>query len=509
MTFRQFFTFAIATTTLLFVSCGGDDNVPTGGDNPQPEQPEDKPATEAPFTIEVLDITATEARVSVSPDDKSAKYYFDILRELYYNEYNDKFGFQRFIDNTINGLMTSNSMTKEDVLKRILSSGDDSYGFTGLEAGSVYYAVAMGIDEDGKITTDIAVQKFSTTEVAPSTNVFDLSVGGTTYTGVSYDIKPSNAAEQYVLIPWNKPLVDQMSDAEFIKHCLAARSDIEEFIYTGNQSGVIDSCAPGRDYYLIAFGYEGGVATTGVTKVPFTTKSGGDPAACSFTFEVSSIEYDRAYMKVTPSAKHTVFFWHTVEKAYFNKLTAEKGEAEAMKDILKESLAPFAQDFGNIYDALEIISSYDDVSVEGTIYGLQQGTEYIPWAVCIDNHGEAAAAFVMGESFTTKADNIAECTVSVKGTFSEGSDGKAVLVSTVTPDTKCAGFYNVIFMGDLTDTPRQTMLNNLIRDDYFKNMNPCVFEKCPWNQTVTAVAVGYDTEGNFGPIAIDVFTPTK
>lgn len=512
MTFRRFLGFASACFALLLVACGGNDNIPSGGENnggtEEPDQP-DGPQRKVPFTIEVLDITETAARVSIFPENKGTKYYFDILREQYYNEYNDKFGFQRFIDNTVKNLMEANNMTKEQVLSRILSSGDDSYGFTGLEAGSVYYAVAMGIDDNGLINTDIAVKKFSTKEVEQSSNTFNISVGTATYTGVTYSVKPSNSAEQYVLIPWNKTTVDKMNDKEFIKHCIKTRSDIEEFVVTGEQKGVIDICVPGRDYYLVAFGYQGGVATTGVTKVPFTTKSGGDPAACTFTFEVSNIEYDRVYMKVTPSAKHTVFFWSVVEKNYYNQVVAAIGKEDGMKSVLAESLAPFAQDFGSIHDALEFISSYDDVSVEGTTYGLQQGTEYIPWAVCIDNNGEAVAPFVMGESFRTKADNISDCKITVKGSWKTGSDGKAVLISTATPDSNCAGFYNVIFQGDLTGASRQSLLNNIIRDQMFQNLNPCIFEKCPWNQTVTAAAVGYDKDGNYGEIAIDVFTPVK
>ena len=151
----------------------------------------------------------------------------------------------------------------------------------------------------------------------------------------------------------------------------------------------------------------------------------------------------------------------------------------------------------------------DEVSVEGTTYGLQQGTEYIPWAVCIDNNGKAIADFAMGESFTTKSDTVAECKVSVKGSFFAGDDGLAVVRSTATPDSKCAGFYNVIFQGDLTGAERQTLLNNLIRDPYFKNRKVVEFAKCAWGQPVSAVAVGFDSDGNFGEIAIEVFTPTK
>ena len=501
---KRIFKFAIlCATTLAMVACGGGEDNPAGSDDGT-QTPE--PEVDA-LKIEVLDITAVSARVSVSPKEKKSKYYFDILRAEYYREYNEQFGFQRFIDNTINSLMKANSLTKEEVLSRILSAGDDSYGFTNLSADTEYYAVAMGVDDSGLISTSIYSLPFKTDVAKQSDNTFQISIGSATYTGTTYSVKPADKSEKYVLIPWNKPIVDQLGD-KFIDHCIKSRSDIGDYIVSGDQSGIIDSCFPNREYYLVAFGYEGGLATTALSKAPFTTKSGGDPALCNFTFEVSDIQYDRAYMKVTPSTKYNNFFWSVVDKSYYEELSNTIGEEEAMKSVLAESLAPFATDFGNIYDALEIITSYKDVSTEGTTYGLTQGTEYIPWAVCIDNHGKAAAPFVMGTPFKTKNDIISDCTISVKGSFEMDSDGKAVLISTATPDIKCAYFYNVIFSGDLSDASRQSLMNNIINLG-FKNERVVRFDKCPWNQVVTAIAVGVDKDGNFGEIAMDIFTPTK
>ena len=231
MTIRQLFSFVTILATLLFTACGGED-IPTNNNNndgtEEPVDP-DKPKPESAFTIEISELSATGARVTVAAKDSKSKFYFDILREEYFNNYNDRLGFQNFFDNTVQGLMTSNSMSKEDVLSRILSSANDSYGFTGLEAGSVYYAVAMGVDEkSGLLTTDVDIVKFTTLEVEHSANTFDMSVGTSTYTGTSYSVKPSITNESYVLIAWNKKVVDQMSDTEFIDHCLKTRSDIND-----------------------------------------------------------------------------------------------------------------------------------------------------------------------------------------------------------------------------------------------------------------------------------------
>lgn len=491
------------------VACSSGEKIDNGGNNENgstnnPEQPEKV----APFKVEVLDITATTARVSVSPESKGEKYYFDLLREEFYNEYNDKYGFQQFIDKTINDLMTANSLSKAEVLQRILSAGDDSYGFTNLNAGCKYYAVAMGIDNNGTINTEIVSQPFSTLNVEASDNSFAITVGSVNYTSVSYTVKPSNNSDSYVLMYWNKPTVDKLGDEAFIEHCIKSRSDIGDFVVVGEQSNKFEECVPGREYYLVAFGYNGGLATTGLTKVPFTTKAGNNPSTCTFKFEVSNIQYDRAYMVVTPSKNYNAFFWSVIEKNYYEQRSAEIGHDATMNEALAQTIDPFAQDFGSIHDALDYITSYGGVNVEGTTYGLQQGTEYIPWAVCIDNNGNAIAPFAMGESFTTKSDSVADCKITVKGSFYEDVDGMAVVVSEATPDKKCAGYYNVIFLGDQSSASRQTLLNNILNMG-FKDTPKVEFNKCRWNNTVTAVAVGYDSDGNFGEIAVDVFTPKK
>ena len=238
----KLFRFTTVFAAFMFlVACGGGENIGSGNENnPDPEIPAEK----SPFRVEVLDITATAARVSVFPTEKKAKYYFDILQANYYNEYNEQFGFQRFIDNTINSLMKANSMTKEDVLSRILSVGDDSYGFTTLKADSEYYAVAMGIDESGMITTKIVAVPFKTEAAKQSDNTFNMQVSGITYNGASYTVTPTNKTDKYVLIPWNKPIVDQLGD-KFIEHCLNTRSDIEDYVVSGVQQGRLDSCVPG------------------------------------------------------------------------------------------------------------------------------------------------------------------------------------------------------------------------------------------------------------------------
>jgi hypothetical protein len=367
-----------------------------GNTDPNPDVPQDV----SPFSIEVVDIKARSAKVTINPADKTAKYFSDVLRAEYYTAYNEQFGFQRFIDMTINSLMATNSTTKEEVISQILTSGSTSSTFTNLDTDSQYYAVAMGIDEDGKITTQTVAMPFKTKAIRQSDNTFDIQVCDVTYTGANYTVTPTNKDEKYILVPWNKYTVELLDD-DFSSHCINSLSDIENFVVSGDQNSHFESAIPGRDYYLVAFGYEDGEATTTLFKSQFTTKIAANFSSCKFTFTVNNIQNSSVDISVTPSVKNAPFLWGIVETEYFETLVQQIGTQECMKMILSETIAPFATTFGNKYDALEAITSFNDINTKRSIDNLTPGAEYIPWAVTIDNHGNATTELVMGESFKT------------------------------------------------------------------------------------------------------------
>lgn len=520
--FRLFATIAFLCTTMALVGCNPDAPLPDDDDKEQTkpdeqEKPDDEPQKpeppqDAPFTVEVIDITSTEARVSVSPNDKQTTYYFDILRKEYYTEYETVLGWQRFIDNTITSAGAALQLEdRTEILKRMLSSGDDSYGFTNLMAATDYYAVAMGVDKTtGAITTAIAAVPFKTAEPAVSTNSFAITLSDITYSGAKMTVKPSDAEDQYIIDIVSKLLVDEMGDEQYMAHCIQNRGNLVS-LSKGEVSTTIDSCQPGRDYYVAVFGYEGGMATTALTKESFSTKAGGDPSECKFDFAISNITYDTADISITASDPHVVFYWDAIDKELYEMALAEAG-ADADK-IMREQLAGhldiYKQDFlGNIYETLEVIGSYGKTNTQGmTIYGLTEDTVYLPWAVCINAQGEPIGEFCFGTPFVTQADVISEAVVSVKGSYYMGSDGRAVLASEVTCNDKVVNFYNSIFAGDLTGTTRRSLIENLVQRG-FKNQQLVMFDKCPWS-VATALAVGEDKSGNYGEVVMEIIHPNK
>ena len=152
---KSLFRLAIILLSLFCcTACGGKEQ----SGNDQTDTSEEV----AEFAIAVSDITATSARVAITPKSKYIKYYFDVLRADYYRVYHEQYGFQRFINATINTLTTKDSISKDEALALLLSTGNTSYNFTSLDPDTEYYVVVMGIDINGQISTEVYSESFNT-----------------------------------------------------------------------------------------------------------------------------------------------------------------------------------------------------------------------------------------------------------------------------------------------------------------------------------------------------------
>ena len=146
-------TIFISTLALLCGACTNGVDDPVGAI---------RPGESTPFYLEVTEITATSAQVSVIPKDKTAKYHFDVLTADYFDLFNDQYGFQRFVDSCIKNLMEIKAMTREEVLELMLLTGDNSHIFSDLSTDSNYHAVVIGTDDSGTISTDVITLPFKT-----------------------------------------------------------------------------------------------------------------------------------------------------------------------------------------------------------------------------------------------------------------------------------------------------------------------------------------------------------
>ena len=510
---RKFFAIVMAVASLVTgVACQNDGGVKDEGSSV--------------FDIKIYEITAVGADVEINPKEYDGGYYFDALNEKAYKHFKSV-GFQEFIDNEVEKRMATYDISKSEALDGMLSFSNDGFTFLTLYPDTKYYVIAVGVDDNGQLSTDVAVKSFKTNNVEQSKNKFEITIGKVSYNGAAFEVEPSVAKDKYFVDVWNKAIVDDLGDKEFMKYCVDVYQSmgmLDMKCTTGAKSYAnTGECQPGRDYYVVAFGFDDGYPTTALTKKEFSTTRNTNPEKCTFQFEVSNIQHDRATISVLPSDKYCVYATDLVRKADLEQLmTAESlTQQQALARVLSDLLDTVQSDLQiTRAEATEVITFYgaaeDNANGkhEDTRRYLKEQTEYIAWAVAVDTYGKPLSTFAVSEPFTTTVEVVSNVTakVSVEKYFDGGklngySDSQAVVPIKVEVSENVAHWYVALYAGDITYASRQTIISNLKSSGY-KDVSPLVTTSV-WNMEVTAVAIAEDADGNVGDPSFQVFTCRK
>ncbi len=523
--------FFILTGISMFTACEDPNTQEPPQEEPDtPEKPDDpKDTTELKsvlFEIELTDLNPTGVNMRVMPIDYEGGYYFDVLKSESY-EYASDNGWQGFLDYTFGSIAEANMITIEEVLKSLTSYGTDEWTFMGLDYNTDYYAVVMGIDSLGQLTSEIVSEPFKTPNVEMSLNTFEITVSNATYNGADYTIVPSNKEEAYFSCIVSKVIADQFTtDEELAAYCMSIFPDVNAMLKKGDMSYTNDGmCQPGREFYVIAFGFESGVVTTPIAKESFATITDGDPATCEFTFKTGIITHDRAEVFVTPSNQFNVFFVNIIATEDINFFMEEYNttDRQAMMNrywteeflpVISQEMTPaqFA-DMASIWG--DIVGGTDAIDFKF----LSKETEYIVYAVCLDAEGNPAGDFHFSEPFTTESEIVSQATADIEVlAYFNGSEltgeynykGFAVVVCSITVSEDAVNWYSDLFANDVSSSNRYNLLNNLVGDYSLSEKNVKTMIKIAyWDDPCSALAVAQDADGNYGLVDIEVITCKK
>lgn len=177
---------AVIAASLLFAACDNDEETEKRGPGPDPE-----PETELSFACDVTDITASSARVIVSPTDGyTGYYYFDVMEKTEFEtQYADNLQvladrFEAMVQETADRYIEAGQVSSIEELMEsaIASQGIADYEYQTLNPLTDYCVWACGVDLQGKVTYDISVIKeFTTLDVEHSGRTFDIAYDPDTY----------------------------------------------------------------------------------------------------------------------------------------------------------------------------------------------------------------------------------------------------------------------------------------------------------------------------------------
>ena len=189
---KKLLNLLIAALAIFVVACTPDNNNDGGGEVP-PQS----------FVVDITDITATGATVSVIPSDDNSTYYFDVIEKGILDEYKREAQFvEDYVADIKAYIEEFNTCGYNLSFADFVSSGEDSYTYgtdPALNPNTEYYAFAFGLSESGNITSGLTKVEFKTLSADGGTNGGDATISNNTSVLEVVDITASGAGARAFL----------------------------------------------------------------------------------------------------------------------------------------------------------------------------------------------------------------------------------------------------------------------------------------------------------------------
>ena len=505
---------AAAVALILIASC----EKPVSPQTPsEPDTPVTPAPEQAPFKLKVYDISSVTATVEVEPEDKESPYYMDVINESDFLQA-QQYGFDDYMTWFIGSLMEQTGKGRADVIKMISSYGNDGFILTSLKPETTYYAFAVGIDDDGMTTTEVVYEKFETPQKEESANTFDLEVTDVTATTAMIAADVSNE-DTYILTIEPANIIEGLSDAELTDYVIQnniAWGGLEGITYSGDQEFEWAGKS-GWDYVVVAFGYENGAVTTDVARKDFQMGEGGNPASCSFSFTQDFNGFEMS-LGISPSDNSVVYICNYVEMSDLQALMAVHGSLDgAFGECLEMLVEDMIEDLGTKERVIDLITA---MGAQEFTTKYEHGTEYIQWAVPVDQDGNPVASFSFSSPFTTPEEKISDASLTVKSyKYYDGTElanlypdlsvakGYAVVDLEVEPSASAVQWWSYIALEDLTDRSREVIIKNVLSAPTEQGLTRQLIVAY-WGVN-TIMGVAQDADGAYGELLLEVVNLNK
>ena len=338
-------------------------------------------AREASISIEVSDISSTDAYITVTPSSPDLQYYWNITEKVRFEQSG---GAEGIVQNRIDNWKRDGEIYEcswQEMMGYELTSGEeastayDKYDY--LIPDTQYVVYAFGMDETGEVTAPVAVSEFTTAGAIRSDNTFTLSLLSLEATSAirmtaRARAVPSND-DTYIVRCINKSVVDKAGfvpgDGSDNEKAFIA-SEMTSFLYdneivSGTQEFEFERLRKGEEYCLIAMGVDVNKApSTALTVYSFLADDQPEEPS-HLTIEVSEITAADALISITPATDDLRYYWNITSKKDFessggkdrtvqNRIDVWKRDAEmydtTWQDIMNDSMntgatAEYASDY--------------------------------------------------------------------------------------------------------------------------------------------------------------------
>lgn len=238
---------------------------------------------DASFTIS-CNVDNADATISIVPKPDDVTYVWKVyLYEPSFDAETFKNDFQKQLSDSFNRYLIEGNPA-EGFLDEVASQGPVE-NLVSLTAETEYLVFAVAIDDEALLVSDMSFEKFATGTVPPSDNEITLTISNIDARVADYEIQTTNNDPYVVFIDKAVNWRDVPED-ETLK-TLCKNYKFINSVRRGDAKGQMVDLHPATEYVVYVFGYQSGVATTGLWKQTFET----------IEAEVSDVTFELSYDK--------------------------------------------------------------------------------------------------------------------------------------------------------------------------------------------------------------------
>lgn len=469
-----------------------------------------------------FDIQVTEEDfvmdITVTPSHEGVAYYWNLMDEASWNDLEGTTDLEKItnmVEYDIEEMLYWGDIYSRSEYFEWYSTINASNSQFECMADTKYIIYAVKWNENCELEGEVATYRHTSASVEPSDNQITLTVSNATPT--TFDVTTTTTNDDpYVVLaePSEWCGWETMSDEEIFSYAMDYYGTwfITDYICYGSLSGArFTGLYTDTQYSVVAFGYEAGVRTTDIQRATITTLAGGDPADCTFEFEVEEVGSNYAYVTVTPSDSSHYYYWMIYE-------------ASTTADEVKTKIQEVINDwyYGDLWEfSYELAQGKSS----GEVSLLAPNTEYKVAAVIMDDAtGDYLSEVHFSETFFTTEMVYADIDVTCGfdayydgDLLAAASDqyaiyaGYALVPLKLQIEGQYGEYYYTMFsyeegLEDPEIYPDYKLYESLYNGVYYSmEMN----FRAPWDEPVMIAAVAIDYYGNFSPVYRQVVTFTK
>ena len=493
-----------------------------------------------PFLIQVADITMSDARITVYPEEEGM--YIAAV------DFAEGFDAQKIAAEN-KAIFAEHAAAEQKTLAEFIAGyaykGEQTFHPSRLSPKSDYVVYAYGVDAEGKATTDVIVEPFKSLPVEPGPMVdckIDIVAENLTSTSVKVVFNPSDPTVQYFYTMLDQAGYEDISKdwpgyiyeymvSQLTDDGLPLSTIVMLSCSVGQQEVQSKTLQPETTYYACAVGVNSNAMINTEVAVQKIVTPPDSPIDYGFDFDFGEVTATGARVTVSPRDVRAFYYWNVMTEEEYGEMKGDESKIAAYfeQKMIEQRKAQMG-DYADWYPLPEFIASQCSSGFDGpdsyTFGTLTPETTYYVYAFWVDEQtGEPASVTAFSESpFKTEKQVISAAVAKPSLWLTDGDDwaelnplgyghfkGYAILGARIAPAEGAVHWYSNIYKAsDIASTDDQLLASSLINSKYYMDKTSYNLSYgVEWGGDYVIVSVAVDAAGARGPVQRVAFKAEK